>query len=217
MARREKILVILMALALLYGALELFILPGRTPGPEQQEPEAEAEQAQELVQSLSQNVEDSSLSQAQTRVLHSANRKWDRNPFYVYPESDFDASELVQETSEEELGTIHYTGYLEMGQKRMAIINGSEYQTGDRLEQSNALLLGITPEHVLLRAPSGGKERLIPYTDKDPAATPKDKEQSQEDTRQQEAENSRGRSPEIDSKKMFQIDKLDPESSGNQD
>jgi hypothetical protein len=53
-----------------------------------------------------------------------------------------------------------YSGFLQMGQKRLAIINGMEYETGDRLEPGGFLLKSISPTRVVI-APRGKKSKSI--------------------------------------------------------
>ena len=43
-----------------------------------------------------------------------------------------------------------YTGFLEMGDKRLAIINGTEYETGEKLEPGGFVIQSIRPNQVVI-------------------------------------------------------------------
>ena len=53
-----------------------------------------------------------------------------------------------------------YTGYLRMGDKRLAIINGMEYEAGDILEPDGFIIRSISPRRVVI-APPGAKKNTI--------------------------------------------------------
>jgi hypothetical protein len=47
-----------------------------------------------------------------------------------------------------------------MGDKRLAIINGMEYETGDILEPDGFIIRNITPSRVVI-APAGKKKKTL--------------------------------------------------------
>lgn len=56
-------------------------------------------------------------------------------------------------------GDFLYSGYMEMGTHKLAIINGMEYQEGDRLDSQGATLKKITPGEVRIYV--GAKKGFI--------------------------------------------------------
>jgi hypothetical protein len=56
---------------------------------------------------------------------------------------------------------ISYTGFMQMGDIKFAIINGVEYATGDRLEQGDYILRSITPSRVVIVSTGPSKKRYI--------------------------------------------------------
>ena len=47
-----------------------------------------------------------------------------------------------------------------MGDKRLAIINGMEYETGDILESGGGIIRKIFPDHVVI-SPRGGNKKTM--------------------------------------------------------
>ena len=56
---------------------------------------------------------------------------------------------------------ISYTGYMEMGDIKFAIINGLEYVAGDRLEKGDYIVSSITPSRVVIVTTGRSKKRYI--------------------------------------------------------
>ena len=100
----------------------------------------------------------SGLSKNIAYVIQKAEAKWERDPLI----------QIEPKTTEEEEDSqppvlsskITYSGFLRMGDKRLAIINGMEYETGDRLEPSGFIIRSISPSRVVIAAP-GKKKKTI--------------------------------------------------------
>jgi hypothetical protein len=61
-----------------------------------------------------------------------------------------------------------YTGYMDMGGKTLAIINGMEYEIGDMIEPDALLIRRIYPNKIeVVATVSGGKVFTIPLTETD--------------------------------------------------
>ena len=70
------------------------------------------------------------------------------------------APEVIVKPTEPD-SEIRYTGYVEMGNVRLAIINGNEYETGDRLEQGGYIVKSISPTRVMLVTTDGSKISFV--------------------------------------------------------
>ncbi len=57
---------------------------------------------------------------------------------------------------------IIYSGYVDSGKKKLAVINGLEYRVGEQLEMEGYILKGITPSKVLIVNKNTGNEMEIP-------------------------------------------------------
>ncbi|MFO7803408.1 MAG: hypothetical protein R6V55_14050 [Desulfovermiculus sp.] len=170
MAKREKILVGLMVIALAYAAFELIYFLVDDSSPTRKEAQVEPGQAHELAARTSQALEQVEMEEVQRHVLEAAADQWSQSPFAPKPESLSEdkeqASDADTEKEQEDLPEFNYTGYLEMGQTRMAVINGLEYQVGEKLEQENYVLVSIQPEMVILQSLDSGAEITVSYQGK---------------------------------------------------
>ena len=161
MEKREKILVSLMIAALGYGAFELFYSP--SPRETATNAVAEVDSARILQESISNTISEAELNDNETYVLNIAASRWVNNPFYEWPAGE---DTLAVDMPDEEWEPMHYSGYLEMGRTRMAVINGLEYMTGEVLQGGKFVVLNITPEKVVVQSLKSLSEVTIPYQDK---------------------------------------------------
>jgi type IV pilus assembly protein PilQ len=91
----------------------------------------------------------SGLSKEQAYVLQRAQTNWKQDPLIqIQPklsrEEEENRKPLVLESK------IVYTGFLQMGDKRLAIINGIEYEVGDKLQPSGLVVRKIDSNHVVI-------------------------------------------------------------------
>ena len=159
MGKREKILVILMVAVLAYGAFEL--LYTSMDEVEETDPHQEVREAQQISESMRQALEEAGVTGAQQQVLESAALDWPRELFHEFPEDELVTEEVREE--EEDIGPFRYSGYIEMGDRKMAIINSREYGTGEELKDEQARVLEITSQEVLLESLGTGQRISVPY------------------------------------------------------
>lgn len=163
MGKREKILVALMVAAILYGGFELLLLGlgGRTnyEAPLPKDPQA----ALEMARQVKHEMNDVALTPHQQYALEAAATNRQNDLFHVLsgigpiaPEQPLTADEPVD---------FRYTGYLEIGGKRLAIINGKEYAEGDALDRKGFVLKRATPESVVIEAGPDARQVLVPYSE----------------------------------------------------
>jgi hypothetical protein len=86
---------------------------------------------------------------------------WGKNPFWK--------KDLYKEWGNREgvaksgvLAKIIYSGYVDSGKNKMAIINGLEYRLGEELELEGYVLKQITPSSVLIFNKYTGNKEEIP-------------------------------------------------------
>ncbi|MFO8032546.1 MAG: hypothetical protein R6U22_08385 [Desulfohalobiaceae bacterium] len=159
-----------MVIALAYAAFELiYSLVGDSSTPTQEEAQVEPGKAHELAASTSKALDQAQMQEVQRHVLEAAATQWSPNPFVSRPDSltedkgQGQPSDADAEKEQEDLPEFNYTGYLEMGQTRMAVINGLEYQVGEKLEQENYVLVNIQPKRVTLKDQESRAEITVPY------------------------------------------------------
>ena len=100
------------------------------------------------------------LSKEQTYILQKARAEWKQDPFIqIRPKLTRD--EAAERQPLVVNSKILYTGFLEMGNKRLAIINGMEYEVGDTLERTGLVVRNISPSRVVVAAPDNKNKTLI--------------------------------------------------------
>jgi hypothetical protein len=101
------------------------------------------------------------LSEQQTYVLQKAQTGWKQDPFVSITEK----IQVKEEPETIESSTLKsrmvYTGFLQMGNKRLAIINGMEYEAGDKLDPDGFTIQNIYPNRVVVASPDMGKKTFI--------------------------------------------------------
>ena len=160
MEKREKIIVVFAALALLYGVYVLFLEP------KPQAPTfASAKNDLDTLNSFITKVATATkvgLSERDSYIIQKAENQWRRDPFIRIKkrtQAEVEAQE-IHELAEPKY-EILYTGYLEMGTIRLAIINGNEYETGDRLDQGDYIVRSISSTQVVVATTDGSKNLFI--------------------------------------------------------
>jgi hypothetical protein len=167
MNRREKIIVAIMAATVLLGGY-LYLGPvptGSRVEPEKQSDGPALEFAQKVIQKLKA---DKSLSK-ELFTIRSAERKWERDPFIKSDDLLSDTQQLEANDDPATAGSqpnLAYTGFLEVGSQRLAIINGTEYALGEAIDDQGHYLRRIHPHQVeigKLNAPGVVILKLMEY------------------------------------------------------
>lgn len=164
---REKIIVGLMAVAVLYFAYDFFLASG--PGVENavNSHDAALVMVAELQEKLARGAFD--LPGPVTASLAGLHAPWDAGKFVP---AGFRLSEQRRLSADESgrsvelmamAGTMVYSGFLEMDGRRLAVINGSEYAVGDMV--NDLRLDSIGPRSLKLSL--GEHSLLLPIADLD--------------------------------------------------
>jgi type II secretory pathway component PulC len=158
MAKREKIIIGLMILALLYGVLDFFV--SSSPKEGSQVPESKLAETRDLAARIADNVQKESLTGAEKLILERAGAEWTQDPFLGRP---LVAANVPAKTAENEALRFVYTGFIEAGNKRLAIINGMEYQAGEELESGAFVVRSISQASVMLENAGRGESLEVPF------------------------------------------------------
>lgn len=145
MSPREKIIGFLCILSIIYG-IYYFSMPyisfGTSPKPVFGEPDLN-----EFVQKTTAALIQGEETKKYQFIIEQINTDWE----YPFPEhkeemlqKDLDPAVLPQ-----------YTGYLMMGNRRFAVIDGSEYTIGEMLEEKDYKIVNIHPTHVTIEGKRG--------------------------------------------------------------
>ncbi len=102
------------------------------------------------------------LSEEDTYIIERIPVKWTKDPLLNTRQSfAFKPDEETKEATVEKLG-ITYSGYLKMGNKSLAIIDGLEYETGDELPESGHTVEKIYPNKVIIVTGGGRNKITVP-------------------------------------------------------
>ncbi|MEJ2099999.1 MAG: general secretion pathway protein GspB [Desulfobacterales bacterium] len=165
MSNREKIIVGLMLLTVVYGVYTVFF-----EGKGGVEPVAAISSTRDLenLNAFITKVAETSkagLTGKDKYIIERAEAKWKQDPLVSVnltnmPESEIQKSKEVTRVSIPDL-KVSYTGFMQMGDKRLAIINGVEYAAGDELEQGGYMVRSITPSRVVIVSTRDSKQKFI--------------------------------------------------------
>lgn len=152
-SKRERIIITLALLAALYaGGYCLFSGSAGDTAPSASKDKPADEFLMEVVQNLALN----SLTETEKAILEKAGRPWPSHPFV---QTDASSSETGSDASSQSSmvapDIFSYTGYIEAGNRRFAIIGGTEYETGDRIANSLLTVRSISNEQVVLEGMEG--------------------------------------------------------------
>ena len=160
MSKREKGILIVMVVALLYGGYSLL-----APSPETSEP-AVAEQTLSDVETFVLGVIAElplfSLNKTERYTIATAAEPWAGNPFLQVTLEKDKAPEKLSATVPEPDIPLVYSGFIELGDRRLAILNGREYEPGDALDISGYVLQAVYPSHVELKWLDSDDVRVVP-------------------------------------------------------
>lgn len=148
-----------MVLVVLWGAYTVF-LEDRAPKPDFVTADSNMDTLNAFVTKVAEAAQ-SGLSKADAYLLEQAQSAWQQNPMLNIEapviESEQQGEEAVDILPVEQSDrNFAYTGFLQMGDIRLAIINGMEYEAGDRLEDGGYTVQSITPRLVVLKTRGKG-------------------------------------------------------------
>ena len=160
MSNREKIIVVVAVLALIYGVYIVFLEP-KAQQPKFTTSQNQLEDLNNFITKVAAATKES-LSERDSEIIKRAEKAWVRDPLIRMrkPVEDEEVTQQAEKQNQPE-GMILYTGYLEMGTTRLAIINGNEYAAGDTLDQDGYVVRSISPSQIVLATTDGTNNMFI--------------------------------------------------------
>ncbi len=137
---REILLVAFMMIAVLYGAYQLFIASASKPVDKGNGAVASVE---DLTTKVSSVLGEAGTYTTYAAIIAAAEGQWAKDPFY--------RSAAPAKRGAPKMGPVVYTGYLEIGNKRIAVIDSESYETGDELELGGYIVKDIKTSAVVLQ------------------------------------------------------------------
>ena len=158
MTKREKTIVFLMVLSLVYG-FYVFFLEGKAKRP-LAETTSKLEQFNQFITNIAAMTKDG-LSEIDAYIIENIGAKWTKDPLLSSRAENDDLIGAGRKISGDLRG-ITYTGYLQMGNRHLAIINGNEYETGEELDKGGFTVGKIEPKRVIIVLRGGKVKHAIP-------------------------------------------------------
>ncbi len=159
MAKRERIILIVMGLVVLYGIYSLFFTaPTKVAKVKLKKSTGEVKK---FVTDMNAALKDD-FSEQHRYIIAQAKAEWPKDPFWItkVPAKTDIVVENTRKTtaSKEEFA---YTGYLKMGERKLAIINGMEYEMGDQMEKEGPIVKAIDPLQVVIGPLDNNENNII--------------------------------------------------------
>ena len=150
MKRREMAILLLAAAGILYAVWTYFLAP--PPGGGKEGVVLDRAGLEKTVTEVKDLVNKSKPDPLQSFILVRAASPLPRDPFHrTTSPSEAPVAE------EKDKASFVYSGYLEMGSERFAIINGMEYRLGEELESAGYFLAGIERQRVTIERQVSGQ------------------------------------------------------------
>jgi hypothetical protein len=155
--KRQIIILVIAALFILYAAYE-YLIAG--PAGKKVETGTNSPEINAFVNNLQNDLIKDITAGVDAYIIGRAEADWQRNPFWErHSYQEWAAREGAAGVS---ASKIIYSGYVDSGKKKLAVINGLEYRVGEQLEMEGYILKEITPSKVLIVNKNTGNEVEIP-------------------------------------------------------
>jgi hypothetical protein len=156
--KREIIILVIAALFILYAGYE-YLIAG--PASKKVKTSTESVNINTSISEITKDLGKDKITDFDAYVIRRMEADWGKNPFWK--------KDLYKEWVNREgvakggvLAKIIYSGYVDSGRNKMAVINGLEYRIGEQLELEGYVLKQITPSRVLIFNKYTGNEEEIP-------------------------------------------------------
>jgi hypothetical protein len=149
---RQIIILGVTVIALLYGGYDFFFTKSKKAAPV--DTGKKIEELSTFMAEMTVALGKDTPSPVDAHMIKRAEAGWMRDPFYERKTEKVwaVAKEQTQAggTAAAPKSLFSYTGYVEAGKKKIAVINGHEYSAGDALDVEGYVLKAIDPERVTI-------------------------------------------------------------------
>jgi hypothetical protein len=145
-----------MGVAILFGTYELFFAKGKKPVTI--DAGKNITELNTFISEMTAAIGKDTPSPVDAYMIKRAEAGWARDPFYERKTYKDWAVTVTKEPAQAagaggaptQKNQFNYTGYVALGNKQIAIINGIEYGVGDALDVEGYILKGIHPSRVVI-------------------------------------------------------------------
>ncbi len=171
MTTREKIIVGIMCLTIVYGAYELIF---RGSAHTEKTPTAAGSSTGELksfVSEIAGKLDNEKVSLEYEHMIRQAGADWTKDPFIQSTaplKKRLTQSDSTAKKASKSPGPRYvYSGYMQLGKTKLAIINGMEYAVGEKLPNKTYYVKTISTNKVVIAKVNGKETIQIYITDMD--------------------------------------------------
>jgi len=155
MRKREKIILAVTAIAIVAGTLHFIMDRGAKIPPDSAR--ADLKVLQDFASLTETELKKAALTKTQDYILERASVEWASDPF-LGRKFTSEAAKAVEIPA-----SLAYTGFVIVGQQRLAIINGMEYQVGEMVLGTELVVQAIDPQNVVVKQLGGRESFNIPF------------------------------------------------------
>lgn len=105
------------------------------------------------------------LSKEDKYIISRAETQWKQDPMISTELTDRPQEEIKRKKQVVQAAAprpnFTYTGFMQMGDRRLAIINGFEYAPGDQLQEGAYKVSSVTPSKVVIVSTDGSNRKFI--------------------------------------------------------
>lgn len=171
MTTREKIIVGVMCLTIVYGIYEVVGNKGARSKPTINNTNP-AEELKKFATSVTQKLVSEKVSEEYRYLIGQAGDDWNKDPF-IHSTAPLTKQAALPSSSQNRAGGLPlpqfiYTGYLQVGDTKMAVINGMEYAVGESLKTKGLYVKSIAPLKVVIGKLNGEETIQLPITESTP-------------------------------------------------
>ncbi|KUG22453.1 hypothetical protein ASZ90_007770 [hydrocarbon metagenome] len=159
--KREIIILAIATVFVLYAGYEFLIA---RPADKKVQTSANVDPAKKntSLSDLTNELSKDKLSDLDAYMVKKIESDWNKNPFW---KKDLYKEWAAKEDAAKGGSTapkIIYSGYVDSGKNKMAVINGLEYRIGEQLEIEGYFLKQITPSKVVILNKNSGDREEVP-------------------------------------------------------
>ncbi len=169
MTTREKIIVGIMCLTIVYGAYELIFSGGTRPGPSPSPARSSTGELKSFVAEITGKLSTEKVTADYQHMIRQAGTDWTKDPFIHSSAPLKKRLSLTGAAPKKSTNRIApkytYSGYIQLGETRLAIINGMEYAIGEQLPDKTYFVKAISTKKVVIAKVKGGETIQILITD----------------------------------------------------
>ena len=174
MTKRERVILVMMTVVVVYGAYALFF--SSPPKGTSKSAGSRSSEINKLITELSVGLTKEGPTATDTYIIERAESKWVKDPFFekkitVVKEKqkapEVEAAVEAEKTEVEVLPevTFSYSGYLQMGDRKIAIIDGMEYKIGEEIGPGGFFIRAIYPNKIVLGIKGKEEEITVPLVE----------------------------------------------------